>query len=771
MTAAYPALLRDVLAAATAAPGNRSRFLEAGLIDRAGTLAADWQAAFARLKPLTKSELRSRPGQFLAQATDIVFRGKTSGTSAAAFTYFAGKRWNEKRLEARHRQLKAWNIEATVPMINLASRLFPVRAQDSSLVGKVDDAFLNTLFSLATDSPIILRGYPSRLCEVAIALQNIQRYPVPSVVATIATGECLFESQRSLLNQTFQAPVINEYGCQESGISGLSCPEEGRLHLDSDRCLYEILEDELLTTDLYNDAMPMVRYSAQDILKLFLDPCPCGRPGLTAQVLGRQEEAIVVKGERRWPGELELPPFQDILGYQIQLQPDQCRLWVQPAASVSQLDLAPLKAWTKATLGEKATEMTKVIVELPPSSPMLYPQNSDLGGAVDSTTWLSQVIEQSWTSWLNSPLPQGEIRESADLLRQLVAPKQIVVQTLPAQALRLIHSLNQSEAASDRPIEGIKIRILLWAIGLMAGGSSDSESLKAESLYLSVLERFRQWANHPDQTVQKDDSALGFDLLGPLLTLSTPTSQHLWLSVQALIQQVWPQGIRADRLTLHHYLSMLDQAGQKAQRQPHPWIPALRPLSAVLQGDLTYFASALNPDIVAVWAEMIHNCPGEFAQNPDRLNEQHSGFQCLWQAERRALLHQDREAVSDLLSRLFNLACSPHQFAQCWLEKGYALLVLGECFDAIAWVNILQQQVGLLGSAAGSQSPSSVSNPTPWIPILNAIAPKLIEIERPDLAYACLFAAAPPNRHLSNFDRQTKGVNGKQSVIGWGKDR
>ena len=766
MTAAYPALLRDVLAAATAAPGNRLRFLEAGLIDQAGTLAADWQAAFARLKPLTKSELRSQPGQFLAQATDIVFRGKTSGTSTAAFTYFAGKRWNEKRLEVRHRRLKAWGIEATVPMVNLASRLFPVRAQDSSLVGKVDSAFLKTLFSLQADHPIILRGYPSRLCEVAIALQNIQRYPISFVVATIATGECLFESQRSLLSQTFQAPIINEYGCQESGISGLSCPEEGRLHLDSDRCLYEIVEGELLTTDLYNYAMPIVRYSSQDILKLFSDPCPCGRLGLTTQVLGRQEEAMVVQGERRWPGEVELPPFQDILGYQIQLYPERYRLWVQPAASVGQLDLAPLKTWTKATLGEKAIE---VVVESLPSPPALDPQAADLGGAVDSTTWLHQVIEQSWTSWLNDPLPLGEVRESADLLRQLTAPGEIVLQTLPAQALRLVRWLDESEAASDRNIEGMKIRILLWAIGLMAG--SESESLKAEALYLSALERFRQWANHPDQTVQKDCSALGFDLLGPLLTLSTQTSQHFWPAVQALIQQVWPQGIRADRLTLHHYLSVLDQAGQKAQRQPHPWIPALRPLSAVLQGDLTYFASALSPEIVAVWLEMIHSCPGAFAKNQTRLNEQHSDFKRLWQAERRALLQQDREAVRDLLSRLFNLADFPSQFAQCWLEKGYALLVFGEYFEAIAWVNTLQQQVGLLSPAAGNQSHSPVANPVPWIPILNAIAPKLIEIERPDLAYACLFAAAPPNRHLSNFDRQTKGINGKQSVIGWGTDQ
>jgi hypothetical protein len=57
-----------------------------------------------------------------------------------------------------------------------------------------------------------------------------------------------------------------------------------------------------------------------------------------------------------------------------------------------------------------------------------------------------------------------------------------------------------------------------------------------------------------------------------------------------------------------------------------------------------------------------------------------------------------------------------------------------------------------------------VTNPVAWVPILNALAPQLVAIGQPHLAYACLFAAAPPNHYLSNFDRQTKDVNSKQFV-------
>ncbi|NJL87208.1 MAG: hypothetical protein HC886_16500 [Leptolyngbyaceae cyanobacterium SM1_1_3] len=68
--------LQKVLMAAARAPGNRSRFLRAGLIDASGELVTAWQSAFHRLQPLSKAELRSQPGQFLAQATDVVFAVK-----------------------------------------------------------------------------------------------------------------------------------------------------------------------------------------------------------------------------------------------------------------------------------------------------------------------------------------------------------------------------------------------------------------------------------------------------------------------------------------------------------------------------------------------------------------------------------------------------------------------------------------------------------------------------------------------------------------------
>ncbi len=766
--AARPDLLRSVLRAGAIAPGNQARFLQAGLIDESGNLVPDWQAAFARLEPLKKDEIRLHPGSFLARADDVVYRSTTSGTTSASFTYFAGEIWNRQRTEARARSLAWWGLDADTPILNLASRLGPVRLQDSSLVGPIDAAFVETLLQIVAAQPVIVRGYPSRLCEVVVALHRYGLFPqADHVVAVITTGECLFEAQRSLLRKTFHTPVINEYGCQESGISGLSCPEGGRLHLDSDRCLYEVVQGKLLTTDLHNTTMPMVRYSSGDMLalcsKAYPETCPCGRPGPTAKVLGREEEVIMLKGKLCWPGEIALPAFAGILGYQIQLQADRRQLWIQPESAITPDGLKAIKtttkAWTEETFGSGSTE---VLIESP-----LSVVDEHVGEVISSAAWIQQVTASNWSSWLQQPLPSGNAQAVAALLQQLVAPRHIVAKGLPPQTIRQIVALAKSEFSQDKSLEAIKLRVLLWATSLLPKVLLESNAVNAVNFYRNLLERFERWCGGDIAEVEQF-SALGFDLLAPMLTLDTSSVRLLWPSIHLTVQRYWPKGPKADTFTMHHYLAALDIAGQNAQQRFHPWIPALRPLSAILLGDLYQLASTLTDSTVTLWAEIVHSCPGEFAESV-KTTDEGTDFYSIWQAGRRSLLNKNKVLATQQLNLLFEHASSPAQMAQCWLEKGYAALAFGDSLDPTEWVEILREQVGVLdpsfGTTSGTKPLQSVTNPMPWVPILKALAPELIKVGEPSLAYACFFAAAPPNRKLSSFDRKSRGVNEKQSII------
>ncbi|MEM6451453.1 MAG: hypothetical protein AAF703_14200 [Cyanobacteria bacterium P01_D01_bin.105] len=757
-----------VLAYAVQAPGNRQRFEVAGLISDAGRLAVNWQDGFTRLAVLRKGELRAAPGAFLANASDVVYRGKTSGTTSDALTYFAGERWNHKRVEARARAQRWWGLGET-PVVNVASRLGPVSCLDSSLVGPVDYGFLSALLTIVGNGPIVLRGYPSRLCEVAIALHRNQlSLPANAVVAVVATGECLFEVQRALLHKTFNAPVVNEYGCQESGISGMSCPEVGRIHLDEDRCLYEIIDGELVTTDLWNLTMPMVRYVSGDAIALYPDPCPCGRAGLTAKILGRQDTdsqklANQKLANQKLPGTLEMPAFSGLLNYQIEINGSHRRVRVQPENVLTEKTLQPLKQWFETRFGQGNTE---VLV----ASPFADDSNASAKGALDvgdllpanSETWLRRVTQQAWSGWIEQPLPVGAATSVAALLQQIVMPRQMVGRGVSQDVLNLMHEVEASELTADPALEAMRLRVLLWAVSLLTERGLSAKNNELDDIfnrYLELLARFETWCHRCDNL--SDFSALGFDLLAPLLTLQVSSQlprqssqRNCWCAVRRRVLECWPDGIRADRFTVHHYLTILDIAGQNAQRSGHVWATTLRPLSALLLGDFYRVAASLSLEHVDMWAGIVHGQLSAFTGKRD------AGFEETWWAFRRSLLQRNKTASFKHLSRLFELAGSKQEIARCWLEKGYANLVFEERFIADEWLEILSQQIGVLNPAG-----KAVSNPMAWSPILKALSPELIKSGKSELAYACLFAAAPPNRQMSGFDRLSVGVNGKQSVI------
>ena len=800
--------LEVVLTAAAKTVGNRQRFLDAGLVDSALRLAADWQAAFMRLLPLEKATLRQQPGDFLADADDVVYRGRTSGSSessGASFTYFAGQRWNQQRIAGRSQQMGWWGLAPDVPMLNLASRLSPVREQDISLIGAIDADFLEKLQLAVRQGPVVLRGYPSRLCEVAAAVHYAQAlWDFGNVVAVIATGECLFDYQRSLLERTFKAPVINEYGCPEAGISGITCPEAGRLHLDGDRCLYEIVDGNLLVTDLYNTTMPMVRYCNGDRLQIDSTACSCGRLGLTARVLGREEEAIKInddeindetngKASLCWPGEIALPSFPGILSYQLQLSAQKQQLWVLPEAAHCPPDLTPIKSWLDKTFrlgdGEKdENKETTVVLESPLDFRLSKPEGVSALAASDGAAWVRQVLHSSWTSWLSQPLPMGEAEAIARLLKQLAAPRYVVTQGLPAHTQAQVQSLLKSCYAQDFRVEALKIRTLLWAASLLS-----NQIAETEKIYLALLDRSQRWVDTLSEGDHQESGALAIDLLAPLLVLPTATAQSRWLQVQTFIQQTWTNNIQADRFTLHHYLSLLAIAGQQAQKPAHPWMPALRPLSAILIGDFQMLArlgpKAVNLPQIATWADVVHGLPNAFTKlsrdlsaslgkKPLSFFDDKSSFQATWRAGRQHLLEADYAAFEQVLAQLFDLAETLQQVAQCWLEKGYGSLLLGETLAPSRWIDVLKTQIEVSSSVPLLSQPANQSanrsanqriahntDPLPWLPILKKLAPQLIAANQPRLAYACLFAAAPPSRINPLFDRYCLQVNNKQSIV------
>jgi phenylacetate-coenzyme A ligase PaaK-like adenylate-forming protein len=150
--------------------------------------------------------------------------------------------------------------------------LFPVtRPLDQIVAG------LNAL------RPTVLMGYASFLPRLALEAQAGRLRIAPRRIITIS--EPLLPELRALLERTWQVPVANAYGMSEGLFSGF-CGHAS--HLPDDLCIVEAVDAagrpvptgvsaaRILVTNLYNRALPLIRYEVTDELMISAEPCDCG---------------------------------------------------------------------------------------------------------------------------------------------------------------------------------------------------------------------------------------------------------------------------------------------------------------------------------------------------------------------------------------------------------------------------------------------------------------------------------------------------------------
>lgn len=164
---------------------------------------------------------------------------------------------------------------------------------------------------MVRNKPAFLKGLPSALGVLASLLRGAGLEP-PRMKAIFSQGELLLQSQRSLIESVFGAPVIDSYGHLERTIAISQC-EHGGYHIHSDYGLLEQLPQNetlgehnpnvfgVVGTSLYNLAMPLIRYQTGDLVEGSdrSGSCPCGRAfPLVSGIRGRESDVIVTPDGR-----------------------------------------------------------------------------------------------------------------------------------------------------------------------------------------------------------------------------------------------------------------------------------------------------------------------------------------------------------------------------------------------------------------------------------------------------------------------------------------
>jgi phenylacetate-CoA ligase len=133
--------------------------------------------------------------------------------------------------------------------------------------------------------PTILQGYPSILRQLGAEAHAGRLRISPRRIRT--RSETLRPEVRADLEDTFGVTVHNEWVCTE-GATAATCGLGHGQHLSEDLVLIEpvktaggpvpagALSDKVLLTNLYNLAIPLIRYELTDQMRVLNGDCPCG---------------------------------------------------------------------------------------------------------------------------------------------------------------------------------------------------------------------------------------------------------------------------------------------------------------------------------------------------------------------------------------------------------------------------------------------------------------------------------------------------------------
>ena len=212
---------------------------------------------------------------------------------------------------------------------------FPVTLPTEQIVAGLNSA-----------QPDFLVGYPSALHVLSFEARAGRLRIAPWRVLSCA--EPLLPEIRAAAQEAWGAPVGNIWATSEGGGVGLPC-DHSRSHLSDDLLIVEPVDEEgrpvapgqrsakIYLTNLFNRALPLIRYEITDEVTVETEPCPCGSAyRCVADVQGRLDDVFVYDGRRVHPHVLRsvLARHPGVVEYQVRQTSVGARIVVRCGAFV-----------------------------------------------------------------------------------------------------------------------------------------------------------------------------------------------------------------------------------------------------------------------------------------------------------------------------------------------------------------------------------------------------------------------------------------------------
>lgn len=224
--------------------------------------------------------------------------------------------------------------------------------------------------------PVVLRSYVAPLLMIChYAKKHSIKLHSPSFITT--TGSTLYPSMREEIQELFGAPVYDSYSC-EAGANVFECPTHDCYHSSMEYAITEVIDQNtnpskqgrLVSTDLWNFAMPFIRYDSQDVIKIGDNDCTCGRKLLCVKrILGRDTDILVASNGILIPPlaiSIFMKKLPGVAEYQIRQEGiDVFIIYIKPTNEFNSGQVSLINDYWSKTFGKDSEVNIKLVDEIP----------------------------------------------------------------------------------------------------------------------------------------------------------------------------------------------------------------------------------------------------------------------------------------------------------------------------------------------------------------------------------------------------------------------
>ncbi len=212
---------------------------------------------------------------------------------------------------------------------------FPVTLATEEIVAGLNEA-----------QPDFLVAYPSALHVLSFEARARRLRIAPRQVWSCS--EPLLPEIRAAAEEAWGVHVGNLWGTSEGGAIAVGC-DHGRSHLCDDLLIVEPVDEDGLPvgpgecsakvylTNLFNRALPLIRYEITDEVTILTDSCPCGSAHrCVADIQGRLDDVFFYDGRRVHPHVFRsaLGRHAGVVEYQVRQSPQGAQIAVRCGATV-----------------------------------------------------------------------------------------------------------------------------------------------------------------------------------------------------------------------------------------------------------------------------------------------------------------------------------------------------------------------------------------------------------------------------------------------------